>query len=163
MGDNGNEGWPGTVIDEVRGRAEAALPQQYRSNAYLVNAGTNDCMLDIDIPGAGGRMGAPFDYLYGAAAEATVLLALHAAAQRHRGRRRARRRGQRAAQAPRRGAPGRRSAHRAPRLPGRGRPSPSTTSQDITFPSNEGYGKMVRIWFDGLLDVDTGSFLQEAV
>ncbi|RYO93534.1 hypothetical protein DL763_004330 [Monosporascus cannonballus] len=54
--------------------AETTVPQRDRPDVYLVDAGTNDRALNIDIPSAGGRTGALVDYLRGPTLDATVLL-----------------------------------------------------------------------------------------
>ncbi|RYP92955.1 hypothetical protein DL770_000915 [Monosporascus sp. CRB-9-2] len=58
MGDNGNE---------LRGRAETAVPRQHRPHVYLVNPSTTTARWTSTFPRpAAGRMGAIVDYLYGA-------------------------------------------------------------------------------------------------
>ncbi|RYP23180.1 hypothetical protein DL765_001265 [Monosporascus sp. GIB2] len=49
----------------VAARAEAAVPQRYRPDVYLVDTGTNDRAPGIAIPSSGGRTGVLVDYLQG--------------------------------------------------------------------------------------------------
>ncbi|RYP81101.1 hypothetical protein DL769_002157 [Monosporascus sp. CRB-8-3] len=157
VGHGSDSDMPGAVIDGVCGRAEVAFPQQYRPNVYLIDAGTNDCAPDIDIPNTGRRMGALVDYLYGSTPEAAVQFSTllrngpSTAAMSTNSR------------APRRVARGRRSAHRARRLPGRGRPRPPAASGTACTPATRGNAEMARVWFNGLLDADARAFLQEVV
>lgn len=51
------EGYPGDTIAQVQKAALEALPSlPAKPNVVLINAGTNDCRLNLDIPGAGDRM-----------------------------------------------------------------------------------------------------------
>ncbi|KAL4869595.1 hypothetical protein BDV12DRAFT_196225 [Aspergillus spectabilis] len=54
MADNDVEGTSGHVIDQVSSVAANSLI--YKPNVVLINAGTNDCRLDIGINQAGERM-----------------------------------------------------------------------------------------------------------
>ncbi|KAL4878476.1 SGNH hydrolase-type esterase domain-containing protein [Aspergillus karnatakaensis] len=54
MQDNDVEATPGNTIDQVRAAASNSL--QYKPNVVLINAGTNDARLAIDVPNAGNRM-----------------------------------------------------------------------------------------------------------
>ncbi|GLI73953.1 hypothetical protein PoHVEF18_002185 [Penicillium ochrochloron] len=57
MTDNNVEGYPGYTIAKVQGAAMEALPHlPDKPNLVLINAGTNDCRLNLDITGAGDRM-----------------------------------------------------------------------------------------------------------
>ncbi|GAD98310.1 conserved hypothetical protein [Paecilomyces variotii No. 5] len=54
MLDNEVEAQPGHTIDQVKAAAQNSI--HYRPNLVLINAGTNDCRRQIDIPHAGDRM-----------------------------------------------------------------------------------------------------------
>ncbi|KAL2838034.1 hypothetical protein BJY01DRAFT_251157 [Aspergillus pseudoustus] len=54
MRDYDVEAQPGNTIDQVRSATAPSLP--CRPNVVLINAGTNDCRLGIDINNAGARM-----------------------------------------------------------------------------------------------------------
>jgi lysophospholipase L1-like esterase len=73
MEDNANEGWPGFLIDGVHDKAKVAVPQ-YKPNLVLINAGTNDCNKDVDIPNAGERMKSLLDTVFSESPKATVVL-----------------------------------------------------------------------------------------
>ncbi|KAI1344689.1 SGNH hydrolase-type esterase domain-containing protein [Xylariaceae sp. FL0016] len=73
MLDNDSEGWPSFIIDEVHAKASANVPQ-YKPNMILINAGTNDCTRNIDIPNAGGRMSNMLDDLYRLSPGTTIVL-----------------------------------------------------------------------------------------
>ncbi|KAK5637685.1 hypothetical protein RRF57_013400 [Xylaria bambusicola] len=53
--DNDVEGWPGFVITQITEKAMSAVPK-YKPNLILLNAGTNDATLNIDVDNAGVRM-----------------------------------------------------------------------------------------------------------
>ncbi|KAK8025258.1 hypothetical protein PG990_003081 [Apiospora arundinis] len=55
MADNDVEGWPGYTIDQVKEKAEFAVPI-YKPNLILINAGTNDALQNRDLQDAGLRM-----------------------------------------------------------------------------------------------------------
>ncbi|KAK7748712.1 hypothetical protein SLS53_000734 [Cytospora paraplurivora] len=48
MEDNAVEGWPGYLIDAITHKARESVPK-YLPNVILLNAGTNDCVRDVDI------------------------------------------------------------------------------------------------------------------
>ncbi|KAI1468018.1 carbohydrate esterase family 3 protein [Daldinia caldariorum] len=73
MRDNDTEGWKSYTVDQVRGKADAAVPK-YKPNVVLVNVGTNDCVQDQDLANAGGRLRALLDALFRESPRATVVL-----------------------------------------------------------------------------------------
>ncbi|CAJ2503200.1 Uu.00g105940.m01.CDS01 [Anthostomella pinea] len=73
MQDNQNEGWPGYVIDQVHDKADTAVPAE-KPNLVLINAGTNDCLQDDDVAGAGDRMKSMINDIYTDSPQATVIL-----------------------------------------------------------------------------------------
>ncbi|KAJ5359061.1 SGNH hydrolase-type esterase domain-containing protein [Penicillium cataractarum] len=57
MTDDNVEGYPGATIATVQTKAMNALPTlPNKPNLVLINAGTNDCRKDLNITGAGDRM-----------------------------------------------------------------------------------------------------------
>ncbi|PGH28257.1 hypothetical protein AJ80_00148 [Polytolypa hystricis UAMH7299] len=54
MEDNDVEGWPGYTIAQVHTKAK--LVYHLKPNLVLINAGTNDCVYNGDVPGAPSRM-----------------------------------------------------------------------------------------------------------
>ncbi len=73
MRDNDNEGWPGYIVAGVHSRANVSV-SVWKPNVVLVNAGTNDCGYNIDIPNAGNRMHAMLTDVWNASPDATVVL-----------------------------------------------------------------------------------------
>jgi lysophospholipase L1-like esterase len=72
MRDNAVSAVPGYTIDQVHGLANRSLI--YQPNLVLINAGTNDCIQDIDMPAAPARMSALLDTLYDNIEGVTILL-----------------------------------------------------------------------------------------
>lgn len=73
MTDNDNEGWPGFVVDEVHKKANASVPV-WKPNVVLINAGTNDCIQDLDVSHAGDRMRRMVHGVLDMSPRATVIL-----------------------------------------------------------------------------------------
>ncbi|KAH8895826.1 carbohydrate esterase family 3 protein [Thozetella sp. PMI_491] len=73
MRDNDVEGWPGFIIDSVHAKAQIAVPLS-KPNVILINAGTNDCLGNINITGASDRMERMVLDLYSMSPQATVIL-----------------------------------------------------------------------------------------
>lgn len=55
MDDNDVEGWPGLRIEQVLAKADLSVPT-LKPNVVLINVGTNDCLQNFNISGAGDRM-----------------------------------------------------------------------------------------------------------
>lgn len=68
-----NEGWPGFIVDEVKGKAEANVGNM-RPNLVLINAGTNDCTRNIDIPNVGVRVARLMDAVWAGSPTATIVM-----------------------------------------------------------------------------------------
>ena len=159
MEDNENEGWPGKIIDEVREKAEGAAPQ-WRPNVYLINVGTNDCVREIDIPGAGGRMEQLLQVLYDAGPEATVLLStllVNGDAEANA------RTDEVNAQIKQLVADQQEAGRPIVLVDFQGENGLTLDDiQDGIHPTDDGYAKMAPLWFDGLLDAESRGFLQPA-
>lgn len=160
MEDNQNEGWPGYIIDEVRGKVEGSGPAD-RPNVYLINAGTNDCVRSIDIDNAGARMETMINELYEFGSEATVVLStllvngdsnaeanvlivneqLKQLVSDHQA-----------------------AGHPIVLVDFHGDDGLTLDDiQDGTHPTDEGYAKMAPFWFNALLDAESRGFLQAPV
>ncbi|KAL2820693.1 SGNH hydrolase-type esterase domain-containing protein [Aspergillus granulosus] len=74
MRDYDVEARPGNIIDQVRSASSASLPCE--PNIVLINAGTNDCRLGIDINHAGARMRSLIENLLSAEDMADTLIVL---------------------------------------------------------------------------------------
>ncbi|GIJ86552.1 hypothetical protein Asppvi_005441 [Aspergillus pseudoviridinutans] len=66
------EARPGGVIDQVHTAARGSY--RYNPNVVLINAGTNDCLQNRDIAGAGERMRVPIEDIFQSISGVTVLL-----------------------------------------------------------------------------------------
>ncbi|GIK05072.1 hypothetical protein Aspvir_009171 [Aspergillus viridinutans] len=72
MADNDVEAHPGDVIDQVHTAARGSY--RYNPNVVLINAGTNDCLQNRDIAGAGERMRVLVNDLFQSISGVTVVL-----------------------------------------------------------------------------------------
>jgi lysophospholipase L1-like esterase len=73
MSQNLNEGWPGYIISQVDAKAQASVPK-WKPNVILVNAGTNDCVQNVDIPNAGTRMQTLLQDVWNLSPNSTIVL-----------------------------------------------------------------------------------------
>ncbi|KAI1085208.1 carbohydrate esterase family 3 protein [Whalleya microplaca] len=73
MKDNDTEGWPGFIVDQVREKADASVPN-LKPNLVLVNVGTNDCLQNVDIPNAGNRMRTLLNDVFDKSPRAAIVL-----------------------------------------------------------------------------------------
>lgn len=71
MLDNDCEAWPGYVIDQVAEKAEISIHDQ--PNLILLHAGTNDANQNLDIAGAGDRLGRLIDRLFDGIPGVTII------------------------------------------------------------------------------------------
>lgn len=73
MANNDHEGWRGFRIDQIenkaRGSVKACLP-----NVFTVNAGSNDCIQNLEIENFGRRLGNLLEYLWLASPGSTIIL-----------------------------------------------------------------------------------------
>jgi lysophospholipase L1-like esterase len=159
MTDNENEGWPGLVIDEVHSKGDVAIPA-YKPNLVLINVGTNDCVQDIDIANAGGRISSMIDAIYSQSSAATVVLStllpngdttveprvLEVNEQYKSVVSEKQAAGQRIVLADFHGEGG----------------LTLDDIQDGTHPTDAGYAKMAPIWFNAISDADSRGFIQVA-
>ena len=73
MSNPDNEGWPGFIVDEVKRKAEENVGR-LRPNLVLINAGTNDCTRNIDIPNVGVRVARLMDAVWAGSPGATIVM-----------------------------------------------------------------------------------------
>ncbi|KAL4993888.1 SGNH hydrolase [Aspergillus recurvatus] len=73
MVNNHNEGWRGRRIDQIREKAKKPAARLL-PNLLTVNAGSNDCLQDFEIPSAGARLDALIEDFWALAPGATVIL-----------------------------------------------------------------------------------------
>ncbi|RKU46248.1 hypothetical protein DL546_005710 [Coniochaeta pulveracea] len=75
MVDNDVEGWPGYVIEQVYAKAKGKNSVGFwKPNVILVNLGTNDCLQDLDLADAGERMREMVEGLWVLSPRALVVL-----------------------------------------------------------------------------------------
>ena len=72
MADPDNEGWPGYVIADISGKAQASVPGLL-PNIYTVDAGVNDCNTNVDVGNAGSRLDALIQNLWSMTPDATIV------------------------------------------------------------------------------------------
>ncbi|ETS73393.1 hypothetical protein PFICI_14998 [Pestalotiopsis fici W106-1] len=72
MKDNDVEATPGYVIDQIH--TAAALSYGFKPNVVLINAGTNDCVGNVDINNAASRLESMVNDLWANVAEDTVII-----------------------------------------------------------------------------------------
>ncbi|KAL4976296.1 SGNH hydrolase [Aspergillus desertorum] len=73
MVNNNNEGWRGRRIDQIHEKAKKSAARLLPS-LFTVNAGSNDCLQDSEIPSAGSRLDALIEDLWKLAPGATIIL-----------------------------------------------------------------------------------------
>ncbi|KAL6697067.1 carbohydrate esterase family 3 protein [Trichoderma pleuroticola] len=73
MSNNDHEGWRGFRIDQIESKAKNSVPK-LMPNLITINAGSNDCIQDFDIGRIGKRMGNMLDVVWAASPDSTVIL-----------------------------------------------------------------------------------------
>lgn len=73
MSNNDHEGWRGFRIDQIESKAKNSVPQ-LMPNLITINAGSNDCIQDFDVGCIGKRMGNMLDVIWAASPDSTVIL-----------------------------------------------------------------------------------------
>ncbi|KAK4066314.1 CAZyme family CE3 [Trichoderma aggressivum f. europaeum] len=73
MSNNDHEGWRGFRIDQLESKAKNSV-QKLMPNLITINAGSNDCIQGFDIGRIGKRMGNMLDVIWAVAPNSTVIL-----------------------------------------------------------------------------------------
>ncbi|KAL6826680.1 carbohydrate esterase family 3 protein [Trichoderma camerunense] len=73
MSNNDHEGWRGFRIDQIESKAKNSV-QHLMPNLITINAGSNDCIQDFDIERIGKRMGNMLDVIWVASPNSTIIL-----------------------------------------------------------------------------------------
>ncbi|KAL6796442.1 carbohydrate esterase family 3 protein [Trichoderma sp. SZMC 28012] len=73
MSNNDHEGWRGFRIDQIESKAKGSV-QHLMPNLITINAGSNDCIQDFDIERIGKRMGNMLDVIWAASPNSTIIL-----------------------------------------------------------------------------------------
>ncbi|UNI18483.1 hypothetical protein JDV02_004749 [Purpureocillium takamizusanense] len=74
MSDNANEGWRGFTITQIEAKARRYCIPPLLPNLVTLNAGSNDCIQDLDLRSASGRMADLLAFLWAASPGCTILL-----------------------------------------------------------------------------------------
>ncbi|KAH8670960.1 SGNH hydrolase-type esterase domain-containing protein [Xylariales sp. PMI_506] len=161
MKDNDNSGWPGFIIDQIHTKSNGDTPK-YLPNLVLVNAGTNDAVLNVDIPGAGDRMSKMLSDVYAQSPQATIVLStlivnrnttVQARGAQINAQYRTLVTQLQAAKKP---------IVLADMQAGPNAPAVSDLSADGTHPTDAGYAKMADIWMAAIRDANGKGFLRKA-
>ncbi|KAI2624838.1 carbohydrate esterase family 3 protein [Hypoxylon sp. NC1633] len=160
MVDNDTEGWGGYTINMVHDKAKEAVPK-FKPNLILVNVGTNDCVQNRDIPGAGDRMTNMLNDLYKESPKATVILSTLIVNRNPEVQKRVQNvNSQLKALSTRFELFGKRlvlvdmQSDKGPKL--------DDLNKDGTHPTDAGYKKMANLWYEGIKEADERSYLTEA-
>ncbi|KAL7782330.1 carbohydrate esterase family 3 protein [Trichoderma afarasin] len=73
MSNNDHEGWRGFRIDQIESKAKNSV-LQLMPNLITINAGSNDCIQDFDIERIGKRMSNMLDVIWAASPNSTIIL-----------------------------------------------------------------------------------------
>ena len=73
MENNDNEGWQSFTIKQIESKAKKSVPSR-QPNLFTVNAGSNDCIQNMEMEHAGRRMNDLLDYLWSASPRSTIIL-----------------------------------------------------------------------------------------
>lgn len=73
MPNNRNEGWRGFTIDQIDRKARISIPL-LMPNVVTINAGSNDCLQDLDIGQIGNRISGLLEYIWSTCPGSTVIL-----------------------------------------------------------------------------------------
>ncbi|WYZ35166.1 hypothetical protein EsH8_I_001442 [Colletotrichum jinshuiense] len=73
MEDNENEGWSGFRIEQVLAKAKVSVPTTL-PNLVLINAGTNDCVQNFDTANASARVLEMLEYIWDTSRRASIVL-----------------------------------------------------------------------------------------
>jgi lysophospholipase L1-like esterase len=73
MSDNWNEGWRGFTIDQIERKARISVPL-LKPNLVTINAGSNDCLQNLEVGQIGNRISRLLEYIWSASSGSTVIL-----------------------------------------------------------------------------------------
>ncbi|KAL6808645.1 carbohydrate esterase family 3 protein [Trichoderma sp. SZMC 28015] len=156
MSNNDHEGWRGFRIDQIESKAKNSV-QHLMPNLITINAGSNDCIQDFDIERIGKRMGNMLDVIWAASPNSTIILSnlilsldtevesrIEWANDQFRG------------IALSKQSEGRRIVFAD--MHSQWGPKENDIS-DGTHPNDQGYYKMAKIWYKGVLEAMTKGFI----
>lgn len=73
MFNNQNEGWRGFTIDQIDRKARISIPLLL-PNLVTINAGSNDCLQDLEVGQIGDRISVLLEYIWSTSPGSTVIL-----------------------------------------------------------------------------------------
>lgn len=73
MSNNEHEGWRGFRIDQIENKARASV-EAYRPNLLTVNAGSNDCIQDLNLDRFRGRLERMLENVWSISSSSTIVL-----------------------------------------------------------------------------------------
>lgn len=157
MSNNDHEGWRGFRIDQIESKAKNSV-QHLMPNLITINAGSNDCIQDFDIERIGKRMGNMLDVIWAASPNSTIVLSnlilsldtkvesrIKWANDQFRG------------IALSKQSEGRRIVFAD--MHSQWGPKENDIISDGTHPNDQGYYKMAKIWYKGILEAMAKGFL----
>lgn len=157
MRDNDNEGWPGFVVDEVYAKANLSVPRLL-PNVVLLNAGTNDCIQNLNVSGAADRLRRLVLGVLSMSPRSTVVLSsllVNKVAATDRNVLLVNTQYRRLA------AELRSAGHPVVFVDMHGSNGPQLADlADDTHPDDKGYRKMAAIWYSGIADASRAGFLR---
>ncbi|EHK21684.1 carbohydrate esterase family 3 protein [Trichoderma virens Gv29-8] len=157
MRNNNHEGWRGFRIDQIESKARNSVPK-LMPDLVMINAGSNDCIQNFDIEHIGKRMDNMLEFVWSASPDSTIILSTlilnldtevesrikwvnnqfqDIILQKQ--------------------SEGKRIAFVD--MHSQGGPKNNDILSDGTHPNDQGYYKMARIWYGGVLDVMSKGFL----
>ncbi|KAL7917681.1 SGNH hydrolase-type esterase domain-containing protein [Trichoderma austrokoningii] len=73
MPNNRNEGWRGFTIDQIDRKARISIPL-LMPNLVTINAGSNDCLQDLEVEQMGDRISVLLEYIWSTSPGSTIIL-----------------------------------------------------------------------------------------
>lgn len=73
MPNNRNEGWRGFTIDQIERKARVSIPL-LMPNLVAINAGSNDCLQNLEIGQIGSRINGLLEYIWSTCPGSTIIL-----------------------------------------------------------------------------------------
>ncbi|VUC25508.1 unnamed protein product [Clonostachys rosea] len=159
MTGNNNEGWRGFRIDQIETKVMRSVAKTL-PNLFTVNAGSNDCIQNLDLENAAERMGSMSEKLWLASPGSTIILSTLLPNYDARVDSRVQFVNQQFKElAKSKSAKGKRMV-----LVDMYCDSGPQTQDfvDGTHPNDSGYKQMARIWFDGIQEANRFGFLQSS-
>lgn len=156
---NSHEGWRGFRIDEIERKAKMSI-SKCNPNLLTVNAGSNDCLQDMDIEEFGKRISNLLDFICFAAPDSTVILSTLVVNMDSNVNSRVLRANDQIRTLADRDSVGHQRIVLADMCTNEG-PSIEDIGSDGTHPNDVGYQKMARIWFQSIQEAAVKGYIRE--